>query len=630
MSEEALGLFPNNLESILAKIDSVRAPKSEGLVFVRVWVNESQNFERLEVLASTNTELATWVKQYVPSITWTSKAATDSWYDLRLEFLPIPYASLPMVEGMIPKRLDSWVPALPTITSPLVEYTPYQLPYISLDDSELRRISYQMDSPDLFAKNPKYVKLSLLPVSERIYPYVALETEELGALKAISFSDLLLNDKVTAPSLILLDIKPLQLTYIPLDCEGLSFIKKELVFTQAPIGNLDYSEIPIFKTAEQILLYIPLETEKIVSMTVREYPKRSNLRLKLSPPATILIEAKPYQPSYIALETDGLLPIKSIMLPAVKLVVKPEAPSVTFLDVSPYLLGYIALDCSELSPFTREITQSSLFDALSPVISRVEDLSVSVSGWNLPYIAIDSDELDFVAKLITNESSIVEFVSTEVPDWRAPEFVINEIFDPIDTKGLEPLIKSYNGLSAPRIHAPIFKVELPEFRFRTYLDTEELSPVNLKLSPTAILNPQLAQNFDWRPEIPVSQFDLEREVSIPCMPEIAIFPQNMQDILDQIPYPETARKLELEGEVRFRIWLDDEGRYLKHEVMESLPYLTRLCESLLPDVEYLPVLLHSNPVPFQTEITFYFDMNRGNPSQCHYQDTRVTDDDFSY
>ncbi|MEL6654149.1 MAG: energy transducer TonB, partial [Bacteroidota bacterium] len=119
-------------------------------------------------------------------------------------------------------------------------------------------------------------------------------------------------------------------------------------------------------------------------------------------------------------------------------------------------------------------------------------------------------------------------------------------------------------------------------------------------------------------------------VAIPWMFETAIYPQNMEDILDQIPYPQTAQKLEIEGEVRFRIWLNEEGKYVRHEVIESLPYLTRLCELSLPEVQYVPVRMNGELVSFQTEISFRFDTKRGDPSQCYHQDTRVTDDEFSY
>ncbi|MFK7923882.1 MAG: energy transducer TonB [Bacteroidia bacterium] len=712
MSEEAQSLYPNNLDIILAKIDSVRAPKSEGLVFVRVWVDELQNFERSEVLASTNTELATWVRQYVPLITWTAVIAIDSWYDLRLEFQPIPDTSLPMVEGLSPKYFDSWMPVIPALEASQIAHSLYQPSYISIDDSELRQLRLQIEGPSLLVDSPDYLTLPLLPVPERIYPYLSLETEDLTFLEAFPFDDTLLNVDILGPSLVLMDIEPIQLAYMPLDCEELSAIKEALTFTQMSIASLQTPEIPTFRISQYALRYIPLETEDIVLMKPRGYNKLSNLssdpilpatfsieiepyqpayieletyglnyikgiirpsstllaspdlpsavplerkayqlkyialdcselapiirrysqqsRLSAYPvlPATILFETKPYQASYIGLETDDLTSLRDVKFPSVNLRLSLDIPSVALLERTPYQLEYIGLDCSELSPISRVLTQSSRLASL-PAILEVENLRISVPGWSLPYIALDSDELDFVAKLITSETSIAESVRNDIPDWRAPDFVINEIFDPIDTKGLNPLIERYFGLSAPRIHALTFRVELPEFRFRTYLDTEELSPINLNPPSSGLLSSELVQNLDWRPRMPVSQFDLERAISIPCMPEIAIFPENMQEILDLIPYPETARKLELEGEVRFRIWLDEEGHYLKHEVMESLPYLTRLCEYLLPDVEYLPVLLHGNPVPFKTEITFYFDMNRGDPSQCHHQDTRVTDDEFS-
>ncbi|MEM6344723.1 MAG: energy transducer TonB [Bacteroidota bacterium] len=533
--------YPQNLDQFLSKIDSVRAPKSEGLVFVRVWLDSQIQYERAEVLAHTNAELASWVKQYISHLNWGNDSIEAGWTDLRLEFKPLanpPFTALAFVEA---KDYSYTTPLV--INGVYIQHIPYQLPYISLDANELVAVNKKIPPATIVERSFLSIKRPVVPVPEFMEAYLPLETEGLASIELSRLKSS--------------DITPV-LSWPSLDMQPLLGWKSQ---------------------------YLPLETEAISTLPLKTELTRC-LTHKVEIPLGVYVPSVERSAFYLPLDCEGLDTVSIELSPALVLSRKIEMP-----------LG-LAVPSVERSAF---------------------------------YLPLETEALSHILQPLPFEAVLYDF-SQRIPDWKAPVYALAPLFDPIDTKGLTPIVKGFAGLSAPNFFAPVIFVERPSFRFRTFLDTEDLSALEHHLEFDNSISPVMEMSFDWRPEIPTSgldYWDLEREVNIPWMPEVAIYPQNMQDILDRIPYPETARKLELEGEVRFRIWIDEEGHYIRHEVMASLPYLTRLCEYLLPDVEYVPVLLNGNPVPFRTEISFYFDMNRGNPSQCFYQDTKVTDDEFS-
>lgn len=84
-------------------------------------------------------------------------------------------------------------------------------------------------------------------------------------------------------------------------------------------------------------------------------------------------------------------------------------------------------------------------------------------------------------------------------------------------------------------------------------------------------------------------------------------PTNLQEIKEALGYPEPALKAGIEGRVILRIWVDEKGGYVRHEVVESFhPLLHIPCELFAPYLHFRPAMTRGEAVPGTVEVPFEF------------------------
>lgn len=84
-------------------------------------------------------------------------------------------------------------------------------------------------------------------------------------------------------------------------------------------------------------------------------------------------------------------------------------------------------------------------------------------------------------------------------------------------------------------------------------------------------------------------------------------PINMSDIRKAIGYPSVARDAGIEGELLFRILVDEQGNYVRHLVSKSAhPLLQMEVEKRIKDLHFTPAIQAGKPIKFWVNIPFKF------------------------
>ncbi len=84
-------------------------------------------------------------------------------------------------------------------------------------------------------------------------------------------------------------------------------------------------------------------------------------------------------------------------------------------------------------------------------------------------------------------------------------------------------------------------------------------------------------------------------------------PMNLHVLRSQIGYPVQASNAGIEGEEVFRVYVDGNGSYVRHEVISSTHPLLRIaCESALENLRCFPAEVEGSPVSSWTEVRFDF------------------------
>ncbi|MCS7189490.1 MAG: energy transducer TonB [Bacteroidia bacterium] len=87
-------------------------------------------------------------------------------------------------------------------------------------------------------------------------------------------------------------------------------------------------------------------------------------------------------------------------------------------------------------------------------------------------------------------------------------------------------------------------------------------------------------------------------------------PLNLEEIKSLIQYPPLAKEAGIQGKVVVRILVDEEGKYLRHLVINSPhKFLTEAVEKELPNIRFSPARLDTIPVKYWVTIPFNFKLH---------------------
>ncbi|MEL6133538.1 MAG: M56 family metallopeptidase [Bacteroidota bacterium] len=84
-------------------------------------------------------------------------------------------------------------------------------------------------------------------------------------------------------------------------------------------------------------------------------------------------------------------------------------------------------------------------------------------------------------------------------------------------------------------------------------------------------------------------------------------PLNYREIQQAIGYPQSARDKNIQGTVVFRILIDEEGQYVKHQIVKSIsPIFDEAIEAQITRMRFKPAMKDGQPVQFWVSIPFAF------------------------
>jgi len=90
-------------------------------------------------------------------------------------------------------------------------------------------------------------------------------------------------------------------------------------------------------------------------------------------------------------------------------------------------------------------------------------------------------------------------------------------------------------------------------------------------------------------------------------------PVNLMEIREEIGYPQNAAKAGIEGLVVARILVDEDGAYVKHELVKTVdPRLDQAVVNQLPKLTFEPATQKGQPVKFWVNVPFRFKLAAGN------------------
>ena len=82
---------------------------------------------------------------------------------------------------------------------------------------------------------------------------------------------------------------------------------------------------------------------------------------------------------------------------------------------------------------------------------------------------------------------------------------------------------------------------------------------------------------------------------------------NLDEIYAMVGYPEHAREAGIEGSVQLRVLIDQQGRYVRHEVQyEAHRWLTEACVAAIPNLRLPKGSLEGKPMMYWVSVPFSF------------------------
>lgn len=85
-------------------------------------------------------------------------------------------------------------------------------------------------------------------------------------------------------------------------------------------------------------------------------------------------------------------------------------------------------------------------------------------------------------------------------------------------------------------------------------------------------------------------------------------PLNLFKIISQIQYPQIVKDTGFESLIAFRILVDKEGLYVRHEAINQVhPALAAQVEKYIPELRFTPAIQNGKPIRFWVNVPFRFE-----------------------
>lgn len=123
-----------------------------------------------------------------------------------------------------------------------------------------------------------------------------------------------------------------------------------------------------------------------------------------------------------------------------------------------------------------------------------------------------------------------------------------------------------------------------------------------KAEPAPIKEPEPEPKPEPKPA-PEPEPDPNKFIPAQKKPE----PVNMDDIKKEIGYPALAREGNIEGDVTLKILVDENGNYVKHNVLKQVhPILLKEVEKHVGKLKFTPAIQGNKPIKFWLVVPFKF------------------------
>lgn len=86
-------------------------------------------------------------------------------------------------------------------------------------------------------------------------------------------------------------------------------------------------------------------------------------------------------------------------------------------------------------------------------------------------------------------------------------------------------------------------------------------------------------------------------------------PLNLSKIISQIQYPQIVKDTGFKSLIAFRILVDKEGQYVRHQVInQAHPLLTKAVEKRIPDLRFTPAIQDGKAIQYWVNVPFRFEL----------------------
>ena len=86
---------------------------------------------------------------------------------------------------------------------------------------------------------------------------------------------------------------------------------------------------------------------------------------------------------------------------------------------------------------------------------------------------------------------------------------------------------------------------------------------------------------------------------------------NMNEVMQKVVYPPSLREMRMEGKASYRVLVDEDGNYVKHELIRaSHPLFDQQCAAQLPALKFKPGKIGPHKVKVWVTVPFKFELKK--------------------